>query len=134
MFGTRSFLKNSLATIIIIIMMLSVSTSAVSWTTSHQNIEAQNQRNSTYNSSSLRTTNTASSDKPSNTFKKLINSVCSVVSTNKAQVVDGNGFLTYVDPYHGIVMQYPFNWDYEESQAFAVCLLPLKSEGNANGH
>jgi hypothetical protein len=133
MFGTRSFLKNSLATITLI-MMLSVSTSAVSWTTSHQNIEAQNQRNSTYNSSSLRTTNTASSDKPSNTFKKLINSVCGVVSTNKAQVVDGNGFLTYVDPYHGIVMQYPSNWDYKEPQTFAVCLLPLKSEGNANGH
>ena len=97
MFGTRSFLKNSLAT----------ESSAVSWTTSHQNIEAQNQRNSTYNSSSLRTTNTASSDKPSNTVNKLINSVCSVVSTNKAQIVDDNGFLIYVDPYHGIVMQYP---------------------------
>jgi hypothetical protein len=108
MFEIRSFLKNSLATIIItIIMMLSVSTSAVSWTTSHQNIEAQNQRSSTYNSSFLRTTNTASSDKPSNNFKKLINSVCIVVSTNKTQVVDDNGFLTYVDPYHGIVMQYP---------------------------
>jgi hypothetical protein len=99
----------------------------VSWTTSHQNIEAQSQRNSTCNPSSLRTTNTASSDKPPNTFKKLINSLC---NTNKAQVVDGNGFLTYVDPYHGIVMQYPSNWDCKEPQAFPVCLLPLKSEGN----
>lgn len=99
MFGTRSFLKKSMArimTMIIVIMMLSVS---VSWTNSHQNIEAQNQRISAFNSPSLRTTNSsmiASSDRPSNTLKKLINSICSVICTNKTQVVNGNGFLTFV--------------------------------------
>ena len=144
MFGRRSFLKKSMATIIIIKIMiimimirkLSGSTSPVSWTISYQNIDAKNQRDSTYNSSPLSTTNnsiTASPDKPSNPFKKLINSVCSAVSTTKTQVVDGNGILTYVDPYHGIVMQYPSNWGYKESHTSAVCLLSLKSEGNANG-
>lgn len=131
MFETRSFL-NSVAKILM--MMLSVITSAVSWTTSHQNIGAQNQRNSTHSFSSLCTINTASSDKPFNTFKKLINSVCSVVSTHKAHLVESNRLLTYVDPYNGTAMQHPSNYDYEEFQAFAVCLLSLKSEGNANGH
>ena len=134
MSGTRSFLKNSQATIIKIIMiiiMLSVGTSPVLWTTPPQYFEALNRRNSTSNSSSLRPTNnsiTVSSDKPSNTFKKLISSVPSLVSTNNTQIVGGNRILTYADTYLGIVTQFPSNWSYK-SQASAVCLPLLKRKG-----
>ena len=131
MSGTRSFLKNFQATIIKIIMiiiMLSVGTSPVLWTTQPQYIEALNRRNSISNSSLLRPTNnsiTVSSDKPSNTFKKLISSISSLISTNNTQIVGGNRFLTYVDTYLVIVTKFPFNWGYK-SHASAVCLLPLK--------
>jgi hypothetical protein len=130
MSGTRSFLKNSQATIIKIIMiiiMLSVGTSSV-LCCPPQYFEAHNRRNSTSNSSSLRPTKnsiTVSSDKHSNTFKKLISSVRSLVSTNNTQIVGGNRILTYVDTYLVIVTQFPSNWGYK-SQASAVCLLKRK--------
>lgn len=142
MSGTRSFLKNSQATIIKIIMiiiMLSVGTSPVLWTTPPQYFETLNRRNSTSNSFSLHPTNnsitvstnnsiTVSSDKPSNTFKKLISSVRSLVNTNNTPLVGGNRILTYVDTFLSIVTQFASNWGYK-SQASAVCLLPLKRKG-----
>ena len=74
-------------------IMHSVSTPSGAWTALHQIIEAQNQQNSTDNSSSLNTTNnyiTTNSGKRSNEFQGLFNSVCNVVSTNKTHVVGSN--------------------------------------------
>jgi hypothetical protein len=132
MSNTRSLLMTFLATMMMIMMLLSMSTSVTP-------IEAQNQLNSNLNSSFLRTLNNTS-DKSTGMFKKLIDSACNITNTNKDQIVQGEGFLTYLNPYYGIIMQYPSDWIYKESQvasqnskAFSIVTFspPLSSDPNA---
>lgn len=111
-------LKNKLAVCISIsaIIILSMSTYMVSWITPHRYIQAQSEQNSNNSSSTERTrdnSTTVKSYNPSITFNKMINSVCNITGTNK----DDNRFLTYLNPFYGIIIQYPANWTYKESEA-----------------
>ena len=118
----------SLPTIIIIIMilMLSVNTSIESLLNKYRYIHAQSETNSNLNSSSISNStqrpldnSTAPvSDIPFNTLSKMINSVCNITASNKEDgLFDGNGSLTYLNPYYGVVMQYPPDWNYKETES-----------------
>jgi hypothetical protein len=76
-----------------------------------QAIQAQNESRS-ISSSDINPNNTKLLD-PSENFRELIDSVCNVKSD--IEVVNGNG-LTYLNPYYGIIMQYPSGWTFQESE------------------
>ena len=126
MFRTKSFLMFSLATMMMMmILMLSVPTSVESLITQYQHIQAQSETNS--NSSSISNSTQRPSDNsstapvsdiPFNTLSKMINSVCNITASNEEDgLFDGNESLTYLNPYYGVIIQYPPDWSYKEPES-----------------
>lgn len=77
-----------------------------------QYVEGQNQSNSNFNSSSPRA---ASLNLSTDMFKQLVDGACNLTDANGGQQGEANGFLTYLNPYYGIVIQYPSDWTYKDS-------------------
>jgi hypothetical protein len=139
-------LKNKLAISVSVsaILILSMSTSAVFWMAPYRYSRAQSGPTPNNSSSIERTidngSNTTNSGNPPNTFNKMIKSVCNITSTNRDGAFEDNRFLTYLNPYYGIIIQYPSNWIYKESEpsplnskAFPIVTFspPLSFEPNA---
>ena len=109
---------------IIMILTLSVNTSIESLITQYRYIHAQSETNSDSSSisnSTQRPTDNSTapvSDILFNTLSKMINSVCNITASNKEDglLFDGNGSLTYLNPYYGVVIQYPPDWNYKETE------------------
>jgi hypothetical protein len=95
------------------IVLLLVGIWMMVWILLYHDIQAQNESRSS-SSSDVIANNTITSDSSEN-FRKLINSVCNVKSDIEVEAINDNG-LTYLNPYYGIVMRYPSDWTYQESE------------------
>ena len=47
----------------------------------------------------------------------MIKSVCNTTGTGNVGSSDGNASQTYLNPYYGIIIQYPSDWNYSENKA-----------------
>ena len=136
-------LKNKLAISISIgaIAILSMSTYMVWWVSLHPYIRAQSEQ-SPNNSSSAASENvtTTNSSNQSVTFYRFVDNLCNLTSNTSEGEIDNKGFQTYLNPYYGIVIDYPSSWAFrqfnassQDSRPFSVVTFspPLSSDPNA---
>jgi hypothetical protein len=121
----KSMLKNKLTIRIFVgistIALLSLNLYTILWIPPHPYIQAQDKNNSNNNSSARYTggnSTTANSSVPYISFYRFVDNVCNLTNTSREQgAADSKGFLTYLNPYYGIIMDYPSNWTYKESNS-----------------
>jgi hypothetical protein len=136
--------KNQLVSSIGAVALLSMIAYSTFWISLHPYSYAQGERNSSINSSTARTSEnrtTENSSDPSVTFYRFVDNVCNLTSTNKEPgAADNKEFLTYINPYYGIIIEYPPSWTYKESNSspqddkvFSIVSFspPLSSDPNA---
>jgi PsbP-like protein len=131
--------------VIDVIAVLLIGTQTGSWNSLHPFLQARSERTTNNSlsgfSASDNITTTNSSDR-SVTFHRFIDSLCNITTEGASERngIQQPRFLTYLNPYYGIVIDYPSSWAVKQSNAssqdgkpFSVVTFspPLSSDPNA---
>ncbi len=119
MFVPRTLLNVSLSLIVMTILFASLSTSEGSIMIPNRYVQAQTEPNSNATERQSDNNTAVYSENTFNTFNKMIKSVCNTTGIDKVGPVDANRSQTYLNPYYGIIIKYPSNWNYSENEASA---------------